>query len=196
MKVAISGASGVGKTTLATALAESLGCTLLDENHSEIIARGAALRRARATGDKQAASSAVGMCRKVALAWLDARNESFKSLTSCVADRAAVDILLYWLELDLSQGNAREVGQMLERCRGYMNALDFFVFPPIPSRPLGTGGEQAAHRPKSVSQMILSQSALIGLAQQVGGVKILLLPRSASSTSDQVKRLQEQLQLT
>jgi len=114
VKIAISGSAGIGKTTLAKALAQSLGLPLIAEGYAPLFDLPAAPpaelvpRFEKILRDKSA---------------LEASHQAY------VADRASTDLFNLWLSLGLGQ-LPQETEKFYRACREHSQCYDYVVLLP------------------------------------------------------------------
>jgi adenylate kinase family enzyme len=127
VKIAISGSAGIGKTTLASALAECRGCRLIEEGYDGLFDSDAGFIKSRSR------------LRREILSLLEMKNALEEEAEAFVADRCAVDLFNLWMSRGF--GDDQELtGCLYQRCRRYVEKYDFvFVLPwsAIPLRQIG-----------------------------------------------------------
>ncbi len=123
VKIAISGSAGVGKTTLASALAHCYGCRLIEEGYDGLFDPHADFIRPRSR------------LRREILCLLEQKNSRESEAGSFVADRCAVDLFNLWMSRGF--GDDQELTAWLyQHCRRYVEKYDFVFVPPWSAIPL------------------------------------------------------------
>lgn len=183
MRIALSGAAGIGKTTLARRLAEHFGVPLLDENLAGVVRAFNAERPA----DPGANQARVDACRSACLDWLDRREADYRTLPGFVEDRCAIDILFRWLLENLSDRDNAQTQTLMQRTRLLLAPLDAVIVPPL-TLTGETHNEQGLARAGSFSRLLRAQSLALGLATQlVEPERLIRIPEDCATP---VARLQ------
>lgn len=168
MKIAISGSAGIGKSTLARALAGTLRIPYIPENY-ELLAGKL----------KSAPPELAGLFNRV----LELKRAEQERLGSFVADRSAVDLLNLAIRYGLCF-HENEIKDFSERCRAAMAGYDLIVIPPWGVIPLHVhaAGESKMRRILNPWIQMSNHASIIGLLRMfVGEEKILYLPEGKSS---------------
>ncbi len=181
MRLSITGAAGIGKTTLARALAEHFGEPVLTEDFSGIV---------RAFNTPPPGESGVSQwraaCRAACCDWLRQRETRYRANPGFVEDRCAIDILLRWLLENLSDADNDETRRMIETARTLVAMTDFVVIPPL--LPVAPGrNDDGLVRAGSLSRVYRAQSLVLGIATQlVAPVRLICLPDHLQSVGARV----------
>ena len=181
MRLSITGAAGIGKTTLARALAEHFGEPVLTEDFSGIV---------RAFNTPPPGESGVSQwraaCRAACCDWLRQRETRYRAYPGFVEDRCAIDILLRWLLENLSDADNDETRRMIETVRTLVAMTDFVVIPPL--LPVAPGrNDDGLVRAGSLSRVYRAQSLVLGIATQlVAPVRLICLPDHLQSVGARV----------
>lgn len=172
MRLSITGAAGIGKTTLARALAEHFGVPVLTEDFSRIVR---AFNTPPPPGES-GVSQWRAACRAACCGWLRQREIQYCANPGFVEDRCAIDILLRWLLENLSDSDNGETGRMIEATRALVAMTDFVVIPPL--LPAAPGrNEDGLVRAGSLSRVYRAQSLALGIAVQlVAPARLICLP--------------------
>lgn len=133
MKIAISGTSGIGKTTLARALAERLSLPLFEEGFSDIVHAAYLYRQLRAEGglDTSHQDAALESYRITCLDWFERRRELDASHKSYVADRSSFHILCRWTTAVFPSDTSVTLRKLIRACRSESRRLDLIVVPAL-----------------------------------------------------------------
>lgn len=123
MKIAVSGSAGVGKTTLAGALAQCCGCQLIEEGYDRLFDPHADFIKPRSR------------LRREILSLLEQKNSRESEAGSFVADRCAVDLFNLWMSCGFGE-DQELTGRLYQRCRRYVEKYDFVFVPPWSAIPL------------------------------------------------------------
>lgn len=175
VRIAITGAAGIGKTTLAHSLAVKLKVPVLHENFQAIV---------KAFNTHNPATSE--RCKSDCYAWLAARELVYRSHTGFIEDRCAIDVLFRWLISNLSDKNNTETHQLLEYSKKLINQLDYVVIPPF-SETTETSNHDGITRVGSTSRLFRAQSLAIGIATQfLAPEQLIMIPNSCDSIESRV----------
>ena len=181
MRLSITGAAGIGKTTLARALAEHFGVPMLTEDFSGIVQAFNTL-----PPSESGVSQWRAACRAACCDWLRQRETRYRANPAFVEDRCAIDILLRWLLENLSDGDNDETQCMIETARTLLAMTDFVVIPPL--LPMAPGrNDDGLVRAGSLSRVYRAQSLVLGIATQlVAPVRLICLPDHLQSVGARV----------
>ncbi|MEM8581084.1 MAG: hypothetical protein AAGF50_07810 [Pseudomonadota bacterium] len=133
VRLAVSGATGSGKTTLAQDLAQRLEVPLLKENWAPIAKARQNFFDLNADGmpgveERRAALKEWKLSYKT---WLDTRHEEQSQLNGYVADRWAADAYSNWLRVFMSSKDDRMALYLLKTMREHAGMYDFFILLPL-----------------------------------------------------------------
>ena len=182
MRLSITGAAGIGKTTLARALAEHFRVPVLTEDFSGIVRTFNTPPPPGESGVSQWRAA----CRAACCDWLRQRETRYRANLGFVEDRCAIDILLRWLLENLSDTDNGETGRMIEATRALVAMTDFVVIPPL--LPMAPGrNDDGLVRAGSLSRVYRAQSLVLGIATQlVAPVRLICLPDHLQSVGARV----------
>lgn len=184
MRIAITGAAGIGKTTLASALSEQLKLPLIKEDLGEVV-QAFNLSRSPAAGGMNRAAQ-LEACRQACRRWLRNRQDLQEQQPAFVQDRCAIDILQRWLTFDLSGPNNADTLQIIQLCQHLLSTLDWVVIPPFNLTPEKENEDRLVRR-SSLSILFRGQSLTVGIAQMlVPEKRLLLLPPKLRSVQERV----------
>lgn len=169
LKIAFSGSAGIGKSTLARAVADCLTLPLIDEHFDEFIDRTDIKNKtARQYGDEF-----VAILRHKSM--LEAQYPGF------VSDRCPIDLLHFWSFYRLGASLSAETNRrFLNSCIKGIRAYDFVVLPPWNGIPLVQLGED---RPKAKRNMngyiqLKHHASIVGFTHMwVDKPKIIEIPQ-------------------
>jgi hypothetical protein len=197
LKIAIIGTSGIGKTTLARALAERLSLPLFEEDFKDIV-RAAYLYfslRAEGGSDTSSQDEALESYRITCLEWLGRRRELDAIHNGYVADRSSFDMLCRWTTAAFPSDTSVTLRELIGACRSESRRLDLIVVPALTEWSMRPGkNESGLIRDCSLKNKLHSHSALIGLIHQFCSGPFLLLrprPREQDSTEQRMHEVLE-----
>jgi hypothetical protein len=176
MRIAVSGCAGIGKTTLAGALAAALGLPVIAENYEPLFR---VLAKVRPT--HHALAAAIIEIHETKRA-LEARHGDF------VTDRCPVDLFYGWLMRGLGTMR-KETAALFAQCREQARQYDLVVLPPWgviepPKPPPGPGVRRAVNP----WIQLRGQACVVGLATMwVGESRLVRLPPSAGTVERRVE---------
>lgn len=172
MRLAVSGASNCGKTTLADDLARDLGLEIIPEYHGTTIEIGP--------------QSPPQLRAKRLVEILDAKAARQDELPGgWISDRSPIDLAWFWLRLGLPERVPAQTTAFLTSCKNQVQNLDVLVFPPGPAPHEGRFNFGKRER---VWEMLRNHSAMIGLAYQwLPASKIILIPPHVESPGQRVE---------
>lgn len=193
-RIAISGCSGTGKTTLALALATKLSVPYLEEDFRALTEAALHYNQVR-TGEgatahqrrRHAFDSYMAACRD----WLRKRKQDYAANSSYVADRSGFDILM---QLVMSRDSLLIDPLWLEflaLCQQESRHHDIIIIPTLmPWSLKDEHNEAGLVRRTSLQARIHSQSTLIGLVQQFSRGHYLLLRPHPGRTDSVEERIE------
>ena len=195
MKIAITGTGGVGKTTLANALAASLKIPVIAENMQDVvgmIGKLGASQKANPPATAEQVKVLQLQYQNTCIAWLNDRAKQQQETPSFVADRFAIDLLAR-LIMPTSQKPSEElILKVIAECKRQSAMLDLIIMPPLirlatPTAP----NESGLKRHDALSMKLFSHSLNRGLIEQLLTVPRLYIPVNAKTTEQRVEVVQK-----
>lgn len=191
MRIAVTGTSGVGKTTLATELSRLLNIKLFAENFRPVMLANAAAKAAYLAKDTAKLEREI----QLILSWLDVRIAQEESETDFVSDRMAFDILKVVISAPYSQALPGLLTQLIQRCHASSTRFDLVIVPPIAEWSLQTmPNEDGLIREDNLSKKLRSQSVSIGLLEQFCHSPRLYIRSDCVTTEQRVELIRSVLQ--
>jgi predicted ATPase len=174
LRIAITGAVGVGKTTLALALSKKMGVPLIQENFREVVQAFNPDKSSKSNNLSQ--DILLKNCRQACMRWLQDRLQLQEKMPSFVQDRCAIDILQRWLLFNLSGQNNADISRFIKHCQDSLACLDWIIIPPF-NLYQGQENEDRLLRNSSLSVIFRGHGLILGLAHMlVRRDKVLFLP--------------------
>jgi len=163
MKLAITGSSGAGKTTLAKALSTRLNIPLINEDFSELIRAITEFERGNAAFTKPSLLAALQQFDE----WLK-RRAMFSSKTDCfIEDRFCFDALQLMMSTKIGGLRPDVIQQLITLANQQSSIYDLVIVLPIGSFSFNEHkNEDGLKRKNSFCEKIRSQSTTIGLLEQ------------------------------
>lgn len=170
MKIAITGSAGVGKTTLATVLANRNNALLVKEQFDGFFNDDGGFLK----------SEQILQTRIVDV--LNRKHEQVSSSVSVVSDRCPIDLFNLWLTRGFSR-YGKETMALYKACRAYMETFDYVIVLPWGSIPLKQINVKQDKRVRVMNPwaQLHSHSSIIGLCHQ------WVLPRKLVPVPGQIK---------
>ena len=184
VRIAITGATATGKTTLGRALADRLAIPFIEEGLQPVVKAIADLERTRRAGGDMKDSFVAA--RRSLLAYLAERAKLYRDNAAFVSDRTVVDVLTRWMRHRLSGQDHTEFRAVVRQAQEALALLDWIVVPPLVTLTQEQTNEAGLERLAHLQERLFIQSLLIGLLVQLAPRKLILIPRSAQSVEQRV----------
>lgn len=173
MKIAISGCAGIGKSTLARALADSLSIGLVEEHYAPLFSPPGTFN--------SEAIKLIPLFNHV----LAQKKQLMSQMQTFVVDRTALDLLNLWMAKGLT-AYPQATADFSTLCRAEAATYDLVIFPPwgaLPHRPHDAGDGRI--RVSDPWIQLRNHAAILGLTRMwVDEKKIVCLP-SGQQTVEQ-----------
>jgi len=178
LKLAISGPTGSGKTTLAKALADKLGLPVLPEDMADSIQKEQAFRQLKKTEttEKSVLDQALAAWAQSHVDWFRRRANSYAETPGFVADRWEADLLDTWLIKLGSQVNEKYTEALYNSMRNQSKQLDFVIMLPFQPAMGGERNDEGHKRAGGFAARLTKTAMTRGLIQQCTGLKVIDLP--------------------
>lgn len=177
-RIAISGTSGVGKSTLAKALAEKLAVSVIEESFDEFIDRSDMENKTL----QKIAQELFDIFKHKAR--LEDEHRAF------VSDRSPLDLLHLWCHYKLDMHATRETNKaFFDHCLSRAAGYDYIIFPPWGSLPIEEKetGRAGVVRNTNMFTQCKHHASTLGFAHiAVDKARIIEIPRGIT---DQQARL-------
>jgi Asp-tRNA(Asn)/Glu-tRNA(Gln) amidotransferase A subunit family amidase len=185
MRIAVCGCAGIGKTSLARALADRLSIPLIEEQYEALFSAG---------GFSGPPAAVAGRFEQV----LTTKRRQ-EQAPNFVADRCGIDLFNLWLAHQLNRLNDRTAA-FSERCQASASRYDVFIFPTWGEPPMkphdATDGRVRVQDPWV---QLRNHAAILGLASLwVPPNRIVRLPLGVGSPEERagwlVTKMDERLE--
>ena len=189
MRIGITGASGLGKTTLANELGNSLGIPVFEESFADIINSLHYLHKSKTI---ESAQKYLEEC----INWIENRKTITLNKESFICDRVGFDIMsrIILSDLLIDNKNINLLNLIKEMCIQDSARMNLIVVMPFTESALHSGkNENELNRETSLSKKIKSQSLIIGLLEQYSACKVCLIPTEYETVSERKKFILEKL---
>jgi len=192
-RIALSGATGTGKTTLARALADALGLPLIAEDLVAVVeARRVFLTAARESSAGLPAARDAYLA--AADAWLHDREAWRTALPGFVADRWGIDLLTALVSSGLGPAHDKRVAGWIAQCQRYARHLDLIVMPPLVRFTDEPRNEFGLPRASALGPRVVDHCLIRGLIEQFVPTPRLYLPDSVRSVEARVEHVRKVLE--
>lgn len=186
MKIALTGTSGIGKTTLAKALSERLSIKLIEEDYNSMAYAVKALKITPTTNKKETIKAGERLL-KVMDQWLSNRMRYYKSDESFIEDRFCIDAIAYLANSTVGQLREDILKDMIIKCSQYTTIYDLVIVPPISDwSTLQYKNEAGLYRQNNFAMKITSQSLCIGLLEQFCAAPKLYINANCTTTEQRL----------
>jgi len=176
MRIAVSGTSNCGKTTLANALGDAMDLDVVSEFYGEPYSSGPALSQQQEAERFQAI--------------LDAKTVRETELGSSISDRSPIDLAYNWLIRALPLKYPEPSREFLSKSKLVARQFDAIIFPPGPAPEAGT--QNYYGRPDRIWEMWRNHNAMIGMAVRwLEPDQLVLIPDHLNSVDAWINWLQE-----
>lgn len=199
MRIAITGAVGTGKTTLALAVAEQYGLTLIEEEMSAVVKTFVAMKKEIHLEEQRKAATRQHF--DTGFQWLQRRAQARETLENFVEDRFGFDLLAWWISTGVLNNNNALLIRTIKQCKNQAGKLDLIVMPPLSLAnsqattlaSVDQFNEEALER-TSHARRLLHHSLLRGLMDQFLTTPRLYLPGDADTPQKRVQLIDKALQ--
>lgn len=195
MKIAFSGAAGIGKTTTARVLADKLNVPFLAEDFGAYFEAATRLRAGSQPGISEGEQTAASRhYLHTAQEWLNNRAQQFRNPDGFVADRWALDMLTAFLSKGVFRHENELVEQLIRHTQQQAAQLDLLVFLPLTTEWVTEVNESALPRPRRLSTQLMMHSLCRGLHIQLTGAPVLHVPKRIATVEDRVQFIMQALE--
>ncbi len=183
MKIAVSGTAGIGKTTLAAALAELLGVTCVPESYEPFFDQPASFSRP--------AGELVELFVRV----FDEKSRLERDAGDFVVDRCPIDLFHLWMTYGPADDQV-QTRLFHDRCLKHARGYDFVVLPAWGSIPLRQKDDAPNHQRRVMNPWVQlrNHAAIAGYTHLwLPAGRIIQLPMPLSDHDQRVRFVLEQI---
>lgn len=181
-KIAITGTSGIGKTTLAKALADKYEIEYIPEEWNGLLQ---ALKEYKTESEVSLKSHKLNEFIDALNDWVKKRHHMSCQENGFVMDRCIFDILKLAIHEPVFAKQSASINKLIQKSVAYSKRIDCIIVPPLSSW-MGNAvvNESGLKRNNNLQHKIYSQSLTIGLLEQFSSAKKIYL-NYESQTIDQ-----------
>ena len=176
MKIAISGTAGIGKSSLAKALADKLRLPLIAENYETLF-------------DKPKKITDTGQLAEAILRILESKQQLEEQHGSFVTDRCPIDLFHLWMKTGLWV-RQQETERLYNMAVQQVDQYDLVVFPPSGILAADSEHETRDFRQRTPSKYVqmYNHASIIGLALLwMPAERLLFLPGASQSVDERAE---------
>ena len=198
LRIAISGAVGSGKTTLAQDLANALQVPVLNENWGPIAKARRhyyATRQDASMGkdDRRAALRAWKLSYKE---WLDTRHKAQSQHDGYVSDRWAGDAFSNWLRVFMETKDDRMARYLFNAMKDHSEMYDFFVVLPVADGGYEEKNSDGLKRNSSFHIGLMATGLTAGLTTYFLDRPVIRIPSREMTREERVAFVLEQIRVS
>ena len=178
MRIAISGSAGIGKSSLAKALADRLGLSLITENYEAVF-------------DKSNKLNSPEQLATVIMQIFSSKQQLEEQYGNFVTDRCPVDLFHFWMKMGLWV-RKEETDRLYNIAVQQVVQYDLLVVPPHGVFEVGTDHEAGDSRKRASNRYVqmYNHASIIGLAiLWVPANHLLFLPNVKQSIDERVEEV-------
>jgi len=196
IKIAISGTGGIGKTSLARALAEEFGVPLIEEGLNTVVTAINDLDHLRKTSKqteliKKAENNYIHVCEQ----WLNHRqNIQNQYLDGYILDRWALDLFQRWLYAGIRQSNNTSTHAWISHIRTQAEQFDLIIIPPFNTSDIEQKNESGLYRKQAIAPRLLSHALYRGLLDELVPTPKLYIPSSLETLESRVELVIDEIE--
>lgn len=182
MIISITGSFGIGKTTLAIAIAKKIGAKVINENFRAIAEAGKDFNKSRGNlGLSQEKLSNLYECCDT---WLRDREKIINSRENIVLDRCCFDILQRYIS---NLFDKERINKLIEHCIKESSAYDVVIVPAICAwSDLSNKNNDGLIRANNSSLQLRDHLMTIGILNSYCSSRVLIIPEYISSVDERV----------
>lgn len=190
-RIAVTGATGLGKTTLVRALAQHFQLPIIEERWEPI---SEALHAWKAAKNRPAPVVARARARYIqaGIDWLRFRGGKAAEHGQFIADRMSVDLLVSWMFTGIDQSDPPAFHTVFRDAVAQANSLDLIVVPKY-GDPLAVGPNETGQLRDVTARRLLAHGLTRGLLAELVTTPVLYLPAEVASTPQRVAYIQSWL---
>jgi predicted ATPase len=187
VRIAITGTSGVGKTTLAKALAEKYEVPYIPEDWNQLFAALIEFKKEKKDPKNQKLQYFVRELN----AWLKHRNQICDDLPRFVIDRCVYDILKLAIHEHIFSKESQAIKSLIQKSTNFSKKINCIVVPPVSKfMTQELANQSGMKRNNDLHHKIYSQSLTIGLLEQFCHTQKIYLDENQTTTQKRMaKRL-------
>lgn len=191
MKIVLTGASGIGKTTLAHELAKSLNISYIAEDWGKVFQ---AYQLVVAAKDSEERARANEPFLLAVNQWLKSRMEACQSKESFVMDRFQVDVLKLIIDSKYFGNQPKELIKLVKHVQHASNHIDYCILLPLAGwMNTEQKNESGLIRNNDLHNKIYSQSITFGLVKMFVGCKKIYIPPKMDGVSYKIEYVMARL---
>lgn len=188
LRLAISGATGSGKTTLAQDLAHRLRLPMLNENWGPIIRAKESYFSAKnnETSRDDEVHAAFQNWKLSYKTWLDARYQEQTCFDGFVSDRWAADAYSNWLRVFMPRPDDQMSLYFMKTLKKHSEMYDFFVLLPVTRRVAEERNNDGIQRSPSLHIRVMANALTAGLVTHFLERPVIQIPSKPMSREERV----------
>lgn len=174
-KIAITGTSGVGKTTLALALANKYQIEYVPEDWNALLLT---LKMYKSEVDISLKKDKLDQFIETLNSWIKKRKQISIQGSGFVMDRCIFDILKLAIHESVFAKQPQAIKKLIQQSISFSKNVDCIIVPPLSSWMMEkTVNESGLKRNNDLQHKIYSQSLTVGLLEQFSASKKIYLSR-------------------